>query len=134
MLAAGLAVALLVVISVLVANDVAPLEGGLESSWGIPLVGFVMEIGVVLCLACLWAPKSLRHTRPLFLWKTIAVPLLLVYGAYVVLLLLTQAVAVLPADNTGVQNRPYPCRHVSTCPAKLYRHTAVPATKGPTEH
>ena len=94
-LAAVLAVALLAGVSVLVANGMGPDEISLKSSWGLPLVGFVMEIGVVLCVACLWAPSNLRHVRPLVLWRIVAIPLLLIYGAYVVLLLVTPIAAAL---------------------------------------
>ena len=94
-LAVGLAVALLVGLDILVAYDVAPSDIGVESSWGMALVGFVMEIGVVLSAACLWAPRSLQHTKPLILWKILAAPLLLVYGLYVVLLLLLPAASML---------------------------------------
>jgi hypothetical protein len=90
-LAAGLAAALMAGVSLAVARDVELEAIGLESPWGLCLVGFAMEIGAVLCVACLWAPRNLRHTRPVILWKIVAVPLLVIYGAYVVLLLVTAA-------------------------------------------
>ena len=99
MLAVALAAALIMGISILVSKDVQPAEIGLESSWGLPLVGFIMEIGVVLCVACLWAPRNLRHIRPLVLWKVMAIPLLLIYGACVVLLLITPIAAMATAQE-----------------------------------
>ncbi len=99
MLAAALAAALIMGLSVLVAKDMEPAEIGLGSWWGLLLLGFVMEIGVVLCVACLWAPRNLRHIRPLVLWKVMAIPLLLIYGAYVVLLLITPIATMMTAQE-----------------------------------
>ena len=76
-------------VSILVAFDIEPSEIGIETSWGMLLVGIVMEVGVVMSVACLWAPRDLHHVRPVLLWKSMSGPLLLVYGLYVVLLLIT---------------------------------------------
>ena len=98
-LATALAAALLMGVSVLMAQNIEPEAIGLESRWGMSLVGFVMEIGVVLCVACLGAPRDLRHVRPLILWKVMAIPLLLIYGAYVVLLLITPFATVMATQE-----------------------------------
>jgi hypothetical protein len=94
-LAAGLATALILGVSLAVAMDVDPAAAGLEVSWGLALLGFVMEIGVILCVACLWAPRSLRHTRPLIFWKLVAIPLLLIYATYVLLLVMVPAATII---------------------------------------
>ncbi|MCP4593628.1 MAG: hypothetical protein GY842_23065 [bacterium] len=99
MLAVALATVLAVGVLILPLRNVQAVETHLESSWGLTLVGFVMEIGVVLCVACLWAPRDLQHIGPLFLWKVIAIPLLLIYGTYVVLLLITPIAEILIAQE-----------------------------------
>ena len=99
MLAAALAVALIMGLSVLVAEDMEPAAIGLGSWWGLLLVGFAMEIGVVLCVACLSAPKNLRHVRPHILWRLMAAPLLLIYGGYVVLLLIAPVATMMTAQE-----------------------------------
>ena len=90
-LASALAASLFAGVNILVGDDMDPSDVGLESSWGMVLVGFIMEIGVVLSVACLWAPRNLGHARPVILWKIMAGPLLMVYGLYVVLLMITPA-------------------------------------------
>lgn len=88
MLAAARAAALVAAAGVLDAIRVEPQDIGLGSSLGSSLLGFVMEIGAVLCVACLCAPPNLRHVRPTILWKVTAVPLLFIYSAVVVLQLM----------------------------------------------
>ena len=67
---------------------VSEMDGEPGSSWMLLLVAFVMEVGVVLCVACLSAPRELRHVGPVVLWRIVAIPLLVIYGLYVVLILI----------------------------------------------
>jgi len=90
-LAVALAAMLLLGMSILMASNMEPGDLGLGSPWGLALVGLIMEVGVVLCVACLSTPRALQDVGPVVLWRLLAVPLLLIYGAYVVLLLVVPA-------------------------------------------
>lgn len=48
------------------------------------IIHLPMELGVILCVACLWAPSALQHKQPVMLWKTLSVPLLIAFGLCVV--------------------------------------------------
>ena len=56
------------------------------SHFGIVALQFVMEIGFIGAVACIWLPKPRRHLAPHFLWRILCFPLLLIYGLYVFLL------------------------------------------------
>lgn len=94
-LAASLAATLFMGACLAMSGDKGPEDIGLETAWGMALVGFIMEIGVVLSVACLCAPKELRHARPHTLWRAAAIPLLLIYGAYVVFLMWTPIITLM---------------------------------------
>jgi hypothetical protein len=99
MLAATLAAALLAGVGILDAMRFEPQDIGLGSSLGLSLLGFVMEVGAVLCVACLYAPPNVRHVRPTILWRVTAVPLLFIYGAFVVLQLMNPIATMLHAQR-----------------------------------
>jgi len=71
---------LLVVLATISAYDP---EGRLfRSSAALLLIRICMETGLILSVACLCAGPELAHVRPIWLWKLISVPLMLVCGAY----------------------------------------------------
>lgn len=57
-----------------------------SSHFGMIALQFVMEIGFIGSVACIWLPKTRRHVAPHLLWRVLCCPLVLIYGAYVFLL------------------------------------------------
>ena len=58
----------------------------LRSRTVLQIIHFVMEIGFVLAITCVWSPRTLGHVWALPLWKLLCVLLIVIYGLYVVLI------------------------------------------------
>ena len=84
--ACGLAALLLlfVVIGVSVAGAAEPIF--LRNRLILQILHLLMEVGLILCTACLWARSTLDHVKPVLLWKSLSVPLLIAFGTFVVLM------------------------------------------------
>ena len=65
-------------------------ESWIASPVGLFTVKYLMEVGLVLSIACWCANLSLRHVPPVILWRVIVAPLLLIYGSYVILIPVSQ--------------------------------------------
>lgn len=62
-----------------------PEETWIGSSWGLMSIKFTMELGFILSVACWCKPTGSGHNSNLG-WRILVVPLLVIYGMYLVLL------------------------------------------------
>ena len=86
-----LAVLIGILLIVLVAcNMDTPIDGSwIESPIGLFTVKYLMEVGLVLSIAC-WCASSPQHVLPVALWRILVTPLVVIYGSYVILISLGQ--------------------------------------------
>ena len=82
-----LSVLLIVVIPAIAMANIEERNGvnRFTSDWSFQLVEILMTGGFVLSLCCLLSRRE-RHIPPRWLWKVICVPLLLIFGAYALLM------------------------------------------------
>lgn len=80
-----LAAALLCLVFILIDQEIQVEDSWLATRLGTQVFLAVMECGVIFSMAVLCATRELNHVPPLWAWKICAVPLLLIYGAYLVL-------------------------------------------------
>lgn len=73
----------IVEISDAIRHDTEPVW--LTSRLAVSAIYAIMEPAFVLGMACLMSSKEVGHVRPLLLWKTLCVPLIIIFGLYIVL-------------------------------------------------
>ncbi len=67
-----------------------PQETWIGSRSGLFTIKYTMEVGFIFSVACLCVPRELRHVPPAIAWRMVVVPLMVIYGLYIVLLPLSQ--------------------------------------------
>lgn len=90
-LAVGIALGLIVLLG-LTADGREPQETWVGSRSGLFTIKCALEVGFILSVTCWCTPRALRHVRPVFFWRIVTIPLLLIYGSYVLLLPISQFV------------------------------------------
>ena len=93
---------LLVLLVDTVASNQPVRENWIGSQEGLFAVKLTMEVGLILSVACWCAPQQLRHVPPVTLWRVLVVPLVLIYGAYIVLIPVAQCVGDCDQDRPRV--------------------------------
>lgn len=89
-------IALMTAVGLFVAVTGTQTGAELEDTWigsmsGMLLIKFTMEVGLVMGVACWCYPRKLG-SKTVFFWRALVVPLVLIYGSYLVLLPIAQLV------------------------------------------
>jgi hypothetical protein len=82
--------ALLIAVTLLLVAIIAAQKGAAEvwfrSRSGLLPIKYAVEVGLILSVACRLASDELGHVLPRTFWRTVSTPLLIVFGAYVILI------------------------------------------------